>query len=139
MLVSFNVFPQAARVGVPFRASRHFALIRLFDRMGSGVLKPIAGIGVGLAATRYGANVGFFAAVRARVNLEVLGARKGFVALETPVGFLIRVSANVDEHLIPAKRTNSRLDLIIMECSQTKVPSVESFIVPSAPLPAAME
>lgn len=120
MLVSFNMFPQAARVGVPFRATRHFALIRLFHRMGSGVLKPIAGIGVRFAAPRYGADIWFFAAMRARVNLEVLGARKRFVALETPVRFLVGVSAYVDEHLVPAMRTNSRLDwIIIMECSQT--------------------
>lgn len=44
--------------------------------------------------------------VRAVVDLEVLQAREALVAGGTAVRFLVGVSADVDEHLVPTRNGN---------------------------------
>lgn len=104
MAISFDMLSQGRRIGVPLRAARHFAAVRLVHGMGSGVLKPVRGVRIGFVATHDGADVGSLAGMRTRVDLQVLRPAEALIALEAMVRLLVRMCAYVDQHFVPAKR-----------------------------------
>lgn len=48
--------------------------------------------------------------------LEILQAREALVAGGTAMGFFISVSANVDEHFVPAAHTNEKALNLFLTC-----------------------
>jgi len=108
MTISFDVFSQGRRIGVPLRASRHLAAVRLVHGMGPGVLEPVRGIRIGLVATLDGTDVGTLASMRTCVDLQVLRSAEALIALEAMVRLLVRMRAYVDQHLVPAKGRHER-------------------------------
>lgn len=104
MLVGLGVLAEGGRIGVPLGATGHLAEVGLVDGVGASVLETIGRVGVGLVAALDGTNVGTLARVRARVDLEVLGAAEALVALEATVGLFVRVRPHVDQHFVPGTR-----------------------------------
>lgn len=96
MTISFDVFSQGRRIGVPLRTSRYLAAVRLVHGMGPGVLEPVRGIRIGFVATLDGTDVGTLAGMRTRVDLQVLGSAEALIALEAMVRLLVRMRAYVD-------------------------------------------
>lgn len=63
MIMAFRMFSQRAGVRIPFQTAFHSTSVWFFDKVGTGVLETIAGIGVCLVASVHWTNVRFLACI----------------------------------------------------------------------------